>query len=173
MKSLGLNKLITKEKLEKMYFDEDLSITEIANIFGCFRTNIEYYLRKYQIKGKALNGSLVGGTPWNKNRSNKNKQEKPSIKRWLNKITFIGEKHPRWKNGGIDGGYIRFSIAKVRQTKHREIMEKYLGRKLNTVEHVHHINGIKTDNRVENLQVLLASEHAKLHSRKYENRTNS
>ena len=31
---------------------------------------------------------------------------------------------------------------------------------------VHHINGIKTDNSIENLQVMTRSEHMKLHKTK-------
>ncbi len=46
---------------------------------------------------------------------------------------------------------------------HRAVMEKYLGRKLEKWEHVHHVNEDPHDNRIENLQVLTSSEHAKLH----------
>ena len=46
---------------------------------------------------------------------------------------------------------------------HRVIVENFLGRLLNDDEVVHHINENKKDNRIENLQVLSASEHAKLH----------
>lgn len=49
--------------------------------------------------------------------------------------------------------------------EHRHLMELNIGRKLETNEHVHHINGIKDDNRLENLVVLSKSEHHRLHAK--------
>lgn len=50
-------------------------------------------------------------------------------------------------------GYIRIKIDKKRIFQHRYIMEQFLERPLKKGEVVHHINGIKTDNRIENLTV--------------------
>ena len=45
----------------------------------------------------------------------------------------------------------------------RKLMQEHLGRKLEKYEQVHHMNGDKLDNRIENLMLLTWSEHTKLH----------
>lgn len=65
-----------------------------------------------------------------------------------------GTNSPRqYKTIVVDGKQIR---------EHRYLMEQHLGRKLESWEHVHHIDGNHLNNDISNLQVLSNSEHQKI-----------
>lgn len=89
-----------------------------------------------------------------------------------------GESHPRWNGGKIVNtqGYVlvrceghpRAMTEGQYVREHILVMEQHLGRYLKQDEYVHHINGNKQDNRIENLQKVSHAEHNAIHNPKRE-----
>lgn len=65
--------------------------------------------------------------------------------------------------------YRKTKIAGRTVSVHRHLAEQRAGRPLTRDEVVHHINGDRYDNRLENLEVLSHREHAQHHVRKHTN----
>lgn len=82
-----------------------------------------------------------------------------------------GTRSVNWKGGrSSDGqGYIRIWKPDHPSSNHgyileqRLVVERQLGRYLKKNEVVHHINGVRNDNRIENLVVMTRHEHPANH----------
>ncbi|MDE2778903.1 MAG: HNH endonuclease [Chloroflexota bacterium] len=66
--------------------------------------------------------------------------------RVVNHFGYVEIRKPGHYGKGLAGGKVWF-------LEHRYLMEIYLGRPLCEDENVHHVNGDKTDNRLENLEL--------------------
>ena len=121
-------------------------------------------IRKHPLLGKHLSSltkALISRT------QKERYKRHPELKKF-------GERHPFWRGGRTyQRGYIYIKIIghprgglqnKVRE--HILVVERKLGRYLMPGEIVHHVNGIKDDNRPENLEVMSRSGHSKLEWRK-------
>lgn len=88
-----------------------------------------------------------------------------------NRSARRGEKSPTWKGGKTRSrkGYVVLRNDGDVIFEHRAVMEEHIGRKLTEDEVVYHINGDKTDNRLENLQLMTRGEHSTMHNKRRKN----
>lgn len=75
-----------------------------------------------------------------------------------------------WSAGYIRNGYVQIwlpdhpmATADGYVAEHRLVMANHLGRMLLKTEHVHHIDGDKRNNYVENLKIIPLAEHVQQH----------
>lgn len=74
---------------------------------------------------------------------------------------------PLWSKAPDGHGYMLLKTPDGWALEHRWVVEQQLGRKLKPSEHVHHVNGVKTDNALTNLLVVPHKGHKRLYHTGY------
>lgn len=156
--SLQTRKGMTDEQFKKFliseYQDKQLPLRKISQHLGVNSAALRKYFYKYGISLRETSEAKS--------------------------IATKGAKSIRWRGGKhiCNNGYIEVYCPEHPRAKSRKyvyehilVMEKHLGRYLLSDEVVHHKNEIKTDNRLENLQLLTNKEHIALHGYKSKGRS--
>lgn len=136
----------TKEELHQLYIVENKTTYEIAQLKGCTYGTIRVWLKKLGIplRGNHTRAGVYKGlNHWDWTGGRYEKEGYIFVKQ---------DDHPK---AHFMKGYVR---------EHVLVMEKHLGRYLKDKEVIHHINGNRKDNRIENLELMAnQSEHNKRH----------
>lgn len=143
-RTFGKQKInVDREAVVVMYLDEKMSVGDIGKIVGLTPGAICSILRRRNVKMRTPNETTALKFPEGR-RGENTSNWRGGRRRVGTKGAYIYKYSPEHPNSK-DGGYVM---------EHRLVMEEKLGRLLTKDEIVHHINGDKKDNNIENLELV-------------------
>lgn len=149
------------------------SLRDIAKEIGCDHKSVLAAMRKFGIetRHKRPVPNELEDPSWLREKYDSNHMSSPEIAALLGRdpglVCYYLKKHGiRCRKPGKPFRKRNYYRYVGKNTKiHRKVMQELLERKLQPYEHVHHRNGIRYDNRPENLEVMSVSEHSRLEAR--------
>lgn len=146
-------------------YKEGLSIPELSELTGIPLSTLRFRLMKAGVLRTREDGVRLAAEKGRLGSGLRGKKRPPRDKEWCKKIS----KALKGKGKGFSlkpNGYVEITMGKNKgRSEHVVIMENKIGRRLFSHECVHHINGIRHDNRIENLELMSRSEHASHHAK--------
>ncbi len=168
-----------KDALREMYVERELSSAQIGKALGLSDTHIRRLLKKNNIPLRTRSEAqrLCTNRPEVRekmSRSARGRKHGESAKQKLRER--VGAANHNWRNGLTTStqGYLCFTASEgngehAGRALHVILAEWKYGRKIKPGEHVHHIDGNRLNNHPDNLEILLASDHAHKHAEDREN----
>jgi len=139
---------IDKNKLKELYVDRQLTSIEVAKILGLTKATVQKRLKEYGLMRTQHDAFAIS------KRIGKRKYSSPII----GQIRMAGRGYVKTyapQHYKADkAGYIYEHLFVWEEYHHKKLPEGYI---------IHHLNGIKDDNRPENLAAMPRTEHAKIH----------
>ena len=169
---------LSKDVLEELYIEKEMTMKEISLELNCAVGSVYNYMHKYNIPSRKT-ADIMKGFKHSKesldkiSKANKGRKISEHTKKLLSK-SKTGKFIKKTKYGGHskvrNDGYIAIytpdhpdSNSEGYVMEHHLIMEEHIGRRIKKNEVVHHINRIRDDNDIKNLQLMTFKEHCSFH----------
>jgi hypothetical protein len=158
-----MRKKIHHEKFIELYYQKKWTAKQVAKYFGVKEASIFTYRRDKKLP---VRGNTFHPFKGKKHTLKSRKKMSNSLKG-----KFAKENNYNWKGGRylsngrwvirVEDNHPYAYRGYIKRARY--VMEQHLGRYLKPEEYVHHINGDKQDDRIENLQLTDMVSHAKHH----------
>lgn len=149
-----------REELERLYVTERLSTRACATALGIGHGTLCCWLEEAGIPRRSIADAKAGQKPAARtieasvsSRRRHLLEGMPSVGYKLRPDGYVYVRRPEHPNATVSG-YI---------LEHRLVMSEALGRALTALEDVHHVNGDRRDNRLENLLLVAHADHLREH----------